>query len=100
MLPEGLWFDRRGRPIDVTEMVRLSQDSSYRVVARDWVGRVEVATVWLGFDHSFRSAQPVLFETMVFGGRMDQYSRRYSTEDEALSGHARVLASVQRLTGA
>lgn len=98
MLPEALWFDRQGRPIDVTEMVRLSRDPSYRVVARDWVGSVEVATVWLGFDHSFRSAEPVLFETVVFGGRMDQYSRRYGTETEALAGHSRVLASVQRVS--
>ncbi len=98
MLPEALWFDRQGRPIDVTEMVRLSQDQSYRLVARDWVGQVEVATVWLGFDHSFRSAQPVIFETIVFGGRMDQYSRRYSTEEEAVAGHAKVLATVQRLS--
>ncbi|HUR17366.1 MAG TPA: hypothetical protein VMZ51_00325 [Acidimicrobiales bacterium] len=98
MLPEGLWFDREGRPIDVTEMVRLSQDASYRVVARDWVGDVEVATVWLGFDHSFRSSRPVLFETVVFGGRMDQYSRRYTTEAEARKGHAKVLASVQGLS--
>lgn len=98
MLPEALWFDRQGRPIDVTEMVRLSQDPSYRLVARDFVGAVEVATVWLGFDHSFRSAEPVLFETVVFGGRMDQYSRRYGTEEEARAGHARVLASVQRVS--
>ncbi|MDP9404909.1 MAG: hypothetical protein M3P85_16685 [Actinomycetota bacterium] len=98
MLPEALWFDREGRPIDVAEMVRLSQDPGYRVVARDWVGGVEVATVWLGFDHSFRSAEPVIFETVVFGGRMDQYSRRYTTEEQAVAGHARVLASVQRLS--
>lgn len=98
MLPEGLWFDRQGRPIGVAEMVRLSQDAAYRVVARDWVGNVEVATVWLGFDHSFRSAAPVIFETVVFGGRMDQYSRRYTTEKEARAGHAKVLASVQRLS--
>ena len=99
MLPEGLWFDRKGRPIDVAEMVRLSRDHDYRVLARDWVGPVEVTTVWLGFDHSFRSAEPVIFETVVFGGRMDQYSRRYSTEEEALAGHARVLATVRRLCG-
>jgi len=98
MLPEGLWYDRQGRPIDVSVMTRLSQDQTYRVVARDWVGAVEVTTVWLGFDHSFRSALPVIFETVVFGGRMDQYSRRYSTEDDAVDGHARVVSTVKRLS--
>lgn len=97
MLHEGLWYDREGKAIGVADMVRLCRDHDYRLVARDFVGKVEVCTVWLGFDHSFRGREPVLFETVVFGGRMDQYHRRYTTEDQACAGHARVLASVRRL---
>lgn len=96
MLHEGLWYNRAGQAIGVAEMVRLCRDDGYRVVARDFVGRVEVCTVWLGFDHSFRGRVPILFETMVFGGRMDQYHRRYGTEEEAAAGHAKVLAAVRR----
>jgi hypothetical protein len=98
MLHEGLWYDRDGKAIGVAEMVRLCQDTGYRVVARDFVGKVEVCTVWLGFDHSFRGRHPVLFETVVFGGRMDQYVRRYGTEQAARDGHAKVVASVRRLS--
>jgi len=97
MLHEGLWYDRAGQAIGVAEMVRLCRDHDYRVVARTFVGRVEVATVWLGFDHSFRGRVPVLFETRVFGGRMDEYHRRYTTEEAAVAGHAKVLATVRRM---
>lgn len=97
MQHEGLWFNREGKAIGVAEMVRLCRDHEYRVVARDFVGKIEVCTVWLGFDHSFRAQEPVLFETVVFGGRMDQYVRRYGTEEAARSGHDRVLATVRRL---
>lgn len=98
MLHEGLWFDRAGKAIGVAEMARLCRDHEYRVVAKDFVGTTEVCTVWLGFDHSFRGRVPVLFETVVFGGRMDQYHRRYGTEESAVAGHAKVLASVRLLS--
>ncbi len=97
MLPEGLWFDRDGKPIGVAEMTQLARDHAYRVVARDFVGVIEVATVWLGFDHSLRESTPVIFATFVFGGDLDEYQRRYSTEDDARSGHDKVLATVRRL---
>lgn len=98
MLHQGLWYDRDGKAIGVADMVRLCRDHEYRVVARDFVGRTEVCTVWLGFDHSFRGRVPLLFETIVFGGRMDQYQRRYTTEEAARTGHDKVLASVRRLS--
>jgi hypothetical protein len=52
-----------------------------------------VSTVWLGLDHSFRSGPPLIFETMVFpnqGDMGDLDCDRYSTEAEALAGHARL----------
>lgn len=98
MLHEGLWFDREGNAIGVADMVRLCRDHEYRVVAKDFVDSVEVCTVWLGFDHSFRGREPVIFETFVFGGRMDQYQRRYTNETDARNGHIKVLESVRRLS--
>ncbi len=51
-------------------------------------GEVSVSTVFLGFDHSFGGDKnPILFETMVFGGLYDEYQIRYNTYDEAESGH-------------
>jgi len=94
---EGLWFDRDGRPIGPAEMTALARDHDYRVVARSFVGPVEVATVWLGFDHSLREATPVIFATFVFGGELDEYQRRYATEAQARAGHDRIVATVRRL---
>jgi hypothetical protein len=37
----------------------------------------------------------VIFETMIFGGEHDHSQWRYSTEDEAAAGHARVVQALQ-----
>lgn len=49
-----------------------------------------VSTVFLGLDHSFSfeaQVEPVLWETMIFGGPQDQYQDRYTSKEEALEGH-------------
>lgn len=65
--------------------------SSDRIVKQEMVGDVRISTVFLGLDHNFLSAlgegRPLLFETMIFGGKHDQYQERYSTWDEAEVGH-------------
>ena len=59
---------------------------------------VTVSTVFLGLDHSFgMTGHPILFETMVFGGPLDQEQARYSTWEEAEKGHAEML---ERVSGA
>lgn len=50
---------------------------------------VSVSTVFLGLDHQFGEGPPLIFETMVFGGPLDQYEERYSTWEEAEAGHKR-----------
>lgn len=50
--------------------------------------------MWLGMNHTFGDATPLIFETMVFPeddwGEIDM--ERYSTEAEAIKGHARMVA--------
>ncbi|MFN7927107.1 MAG: hypothetical protein U0Y68_04035 [Blastocatellia bacterium] len=60
-----------------------------RIVARDQVRPgIEVSTVFLGLDHALgRIGRPILFETMIFGGRFDGNQNRYHTWDEAIEGH-------------
>lgn len=66
-----------------------------RRVAIDRVGDVTVSTVFLQHDHNWSSSnRPVLFETMVFGGPLDEEQWRYCTWEEAEAGHAEVLARV------
>lgn len=57
--------------------------------------KVLVSTVFLAMDHSWGDGPPVLWETMVFGGPLDMYQDRYSSEEDARAGHERVVAEVR-----
>lgn len=71
-------------------------ETGSRQVANDHVGAVRVSTVFLGIDHRFGGdGPPILFETMVFGGPLDDEQDRYSTWEEAEAGHAAMLARVK-----
>jgi hypothetical protein len=60
------------------------------------LGGVSVSTVFLGLDHSWGGGKPKLFETMVFGGPLDQLQERCSTWVEAEIQHAVVRKRVWR----
>lgn len=66
-----------------------------RIVARTNVtADVIVSTVFVGIDHAFHGGPPVLWETMVFGGKLDQKQRRYASAAAARKGHAMMVAEV------
>jgi hypothetical protein len=65
-------------------------DLDNNVVAQTGNDSIFVSTVFLGINHNFGFAhekRPILFETMIFGGKMDEYQHRYCTYEEALAGH-------------
>lgn len=65
---------------------------SERIVAQTKLNRrVTVSTVFLGLDHNFGRGEPLLFETMVFGGGLDGECFRYSTWDAAEAGHNKTV---------
>ena len=49
---------------------------------------VSVSTVFIGIGFG---DNPLLFETMIFGGRYNHYQRRYYTYEEAEQGHLEAL---------
>jgi hypothetical protein len=51
---------------------------------------VKVSTVFLGMDHNYGGGEPHLFETMIFGGKHDQYMLRYTTKEDAIAGHQNI----------
>ncbi len=52
----------------------------------------EISTVFLGLDHAHgRQREPLLFETMIFGGEKDQEFWRYHTWEEAIKGHKNIV---------
>lgn len=112
-------LDDAGEPVEVENVLEWAFafesiiQSGRKRLARDVIrepngedGGVVVSTVFLGLDHRFRidpndptQVAPVLWETMVFGGVMDQEQERYCTRQEALEGHARILAEVRQAEG-
>lgn len=71
-----------------------------RRVAETIVDGYRVSTVFLGIDHNFgRGKLPVLWETMVFpeDSYHDLYYERYTSVDDALEGHQRVVATLPQL---
>lgn len=118
----GSWYDKTGQPLvthdhdtdlqewlaDMQLVERMLQDKEYKVVAQEYTPKKKywVSTVWLGYDHNFGGGKPIIFETMVFSGRLDRwyklggkrhYTRsdyaqvRYHTEAQAKRGHKKLL---------
>jgi hypothetical protein len=71
---------------------------SERIIERTFFGEVMVSTVFLTFDHSFESNQPLLFETLVFGGEFDGLMNRYFDYDSAVEGHKVICDKVDRIS--
>lgn len=72
------------------------ETAANRKIALDTIGEVKISTVFLGLDHNYSGiGEPILFETMIFGGPHDQYQDRYTTKEEALIGHQKALDLVR-----
>lgn len=66
-----------------------------RRVAEDNVGEARISTVFLGLDHAFNpNMLPILFETLIFGGPHHGEGKRYTTWDEAVEGHKKMVELV------
>jgi hypothetical protein len=65
------------------------------------ISKQRVSTVFLHFDHSLNFGgteelhEPVLFESMIFGGINNEYQRRYHTYNEALEGHNNLVRALE-----
>lgn len=95
-------YDRQGVPIGLGDFAMLMSDPSYRIVAQTNIDVARVSTIWLGIDHRFmQSGPPILFETMIFGYEfeLDGYQHRYTTEEEARTGHDVIVAQVETQLG-
>ena len=86
-----------GEPVEEFDLIKWGRfmQSETRKVALDEVGGIKISTVFLGLDHSFGGWVPVLWGTMIFGGKHDQYQERYTTKQKALEGHAKAVALVK-----
>jgi len=84
---------------DTLRWGRWYEAADRRVVQTD-VGEVWVSTVFLGLDHQWGNGPPKLFETMCFVADCSSDSfpfDRYSTWEEAETGHAKAVAICGKL---
>lgn len=75
-------------------------ESADRTLARTELPGVVVSTVFLGIDHRYGEAPPVLWETMIFAEEgstavdFDEEQARYTSKDDALAGHRAMVAKL------
>lgn len=94
------YYDRNGNEMTAHEWQQAFEKTDARRIERtDLKDGVYVSTVWLGLDHSWDDGPPLIFETMVFEGKHDGDCYRYSTENAAKIGHAKVVAELRREQG-
>lgn len=77
-------------PVPVDELLLWGAwfETEDRIVARDTIGDSMVSTVFLGIDHNFfGEGEPILWETLVFGGAHGGRMSRYSSYEDAMVGH-------------
>jgi hypothetical protein len=87
-------LDEQGQPVECPDLMTWARwfeaGEHRRRIALDKRGDITVSTVFLGLDHSFFGGPPVLWETMIFGGEHDEDQERYTSQADALAGHARM----------
>lgn len=86
-------------PIPCTDFIEWAtkMETNNRTVAKTEINDILISTIFLGLDHGFGKGDPILFETMIFGGKHDQYQERYETWEEAEKGHKRAVELVKKL---
>ena len=83
-------LDENNNPVTcgMEEFADFIKDPSKKIVGQFEIDEYQVSTVFLGLDHGFGSEKPILFETMIFGGKQkSEYCTRYATYQEAVDGH-------------
>ncbi len=93
-------LDENGKPKLEKDLLKWGHwlNTANRTVARTNIGKIIISTVFLGLDHRFfGKGRPILYETMVFGGKLDQAMERYCTKEEALKGHNAMVKQVRRI---
>lgn len=92
-------LNRKGEPEPCADVRKWASWFEYadRRVAFDKLPTADVSTVFLGLDHASGTGAPVLWETLVIGGKLDGDTQRYTSKDDAIAGHK---ATVNRVRSA
>ena len=78
-------------------------ETNDRRVGKHEVGNCRISTVFLGIEHGFdEHGTPILFETIVFsdlGDDLDDWQFRYTTYEQAETGHAATVEALEEAYG-
>lgn len=92
-------LDENGNPRAEPDLEKWGRwmQSGNTIVAKEQLGASTVSTVFLGVDYNFsRGGPPILWETMVFGGEMDQEMDRCSgSREQAEAMHLKMVQRVK-----
>jgi hypothetical protein len=77
--------------------MRDKREDPWRVGRTEINDKCYVSTVFIGLDHNWDGGDPLLFETMIFGGPLDQYQERYSTWEQAERGHEEAVTEARKV---
>jgi len=92
-------LNEKGTPVHEPDLITWARwlVSADRKVANETIGEAEVSTVFLGTDHNWGYGPPILWETMVFGGLLDQERYQCSgNREQAEAMHAEIVAKVRQ----
>ena len=93
------WYRLDGRKAVRCSMLEpFEMDKDSKRVGFNQINGVDVSTIFLGLDHAWGNGPPLLFETMVFGGALDQEQDRCSTWEQAETMHALMCDRVRKLS--
>lgn len=102
-----MWYilDKDKNPVpakNIIEANRLLVDTDSRrvalddIIVEDYGITITVSTVFLVLDHNHSpKGKPVLFESMIFNGELNQSLDRYRTWKEAEEGHKKMVELVK-----
>lgn len=93
----------KGNPVAESDLMKWAQwfETAKRSVKDERLsilgqGEVRVSTVFLGLDHSFGGGAPLFWETMVFGGTLDEEQDRCGgSREQAEAMHAAMVKRVR-----
>lgn len=89
--------DKKPVLTDLMVWAKSMENYEKRKVALNELCGIDISTVFLGLDHNFSGiGPPLLFETIIFGGKCDGFCERYSTWEEAEEGHRRAVEMVKK----
>lgn len=65
-------------------------------VKQEYIGEVYISTVFLGLDNGLSYSKPLLWETMIIGGKHNMYRERYTSYENAVKGHEEAIELVKK----